>query len=122
MQGMKRSQSGLSMSSFLITAFLIVMGAMLAMKVVPSYIHSAQIAQVFREIVADPAMRDASTKEIEISYRKRAGINDITDLQVEDISIERDETGRLVLSAQYEVRVKLVGNVSLVLEFNPSSS
>ncbi|MEW5903114.1 MAG: DUF4845 domain-containing protein [Pseudomonadota bacterium] len=122
MQGMKRSQSGLSMSSFLITAFLIVMGAMLAMKMVPPYIHSAQIAQVFREIVADPAMRDATTKEIEISYRKRASINDITDLQVEDITIERDGTGSLSLSAQYEVRVKLVGNISLVLEFNPASS
>jgi hypothetical protein len=95
---------------------------LLGLKLIPAYLHSAQISQIFREIAADPAMRTASIPEVEMSYRKRANINDIQDLKVEDIAIEREEGGTLSLSAEYEVRIKLVGNITLLLEFKPSSS
>ncbi|GAB4117264.1 MAG: hypothetical protein Fur0026_05360 [Sideroxydans sp.] len=121
MQGWKKQQAGLSFGSFIMTAIVILFVALLGMKMVPAYLHSAQISQIFREIVADPAMQNAPVSAVEMSYRKRANINYIEDLKVEDIEIVR-EGGALSLSASYEVRIPLVGNVSLVLAFNPSSS
>jgi len=122
MHGSRNKQAGLSFTGFIMGAFVLILVALLGMKLVPAYLHSAQISQIFREIVADPALRNASVPEIEMSYRKRATINDINDLKVEDITIERDEGGTLSLHAEYEVRIPLFGNVTLLLAFKPSSS
>lgn len=122
MYGLSSRQRGLSFSGFIMTAFALIVVVLLGLKLVPAYLHSAQISQIFREIATDPAMDKASIPEIEMSYRKRAQINDITDLKVEDIVILRDDGGALSLSAEYELRIKLVGNITLLLEFKPSSS
>lgn len=122
MYGLSNRQRGLSFSGFIAGAFVVVFVALLGLKLIPAYLHSAQIGQIFREIAADPAMRTASIPEIEMSYRKRAQINDINDLRVEDVAIVREEDGSLSLSAEYEVRIKLVGNITLLLEFKPASS
>jgi predicted lipid carrier protein YhbT len=122
MQGSRNKQTGLSFSGFIMGAFVLILVVLLGMKTVPAYLHSKQISQVFQEIVADPALRDATEPEIEMAYRKRAGVNDITDLKAEDVTIERDEGGTLSLSAEYEVRIPLFGNVTLLLAFKPSSS
>jgi len=122
MNGLSSRQRGLSFVDFIMVAIALVFVVLLGLKLVPAYLHSAQISQIFREIVADPALRTASVAEVEMSYRKRAGINDITDLKAEDVTIVRDEAGTLSLSAEYEMRIKLVGNITLLLEFKPSSS
>lgn len=122
MYGLKNRQHGLGFGNFIMTAFALIFVVLLGLKLVPAYLHSAQISQIFREIVADPALRTASVQEVEMAYRKRAGINDIKDLKAEDVAIVRDEGGTLSLSAEYEMRIKLVGNITLLLEFKPSSS
>lgn len=122
MYGLSNRQRGLSFFGFIAGAFALVLVALFTLKLIPAYLHSAQISQIFREIAADPMMRMASVPEIETSYRKRAQINDITDLKAEDVAIVREEDGTPSLSAAYEVRIKLVGNITLLLEFNPSSS
>lgn len=122
MYGLSSRQRGLSFVDFIMVAIALVFVVLLGLKLVPAYLHSAQISQIFREIAADPALRTASVAEVEMSYRKRAGINDITDLKAEDVTIVRDEGGALSLSAEYEMRIKLVGNITLLLEFKPSSS
>lgn len=121
MRGWNNRQTGVGLSNLFVGAFVLIIVALLGLKMVPAYVHSGQISQIFREIVADPAMRDAPISAIEMAYRKRANINYIEDLKVEDIQIVR-EGGMLSLSASYEVRIPLVGNVNLVLAFNPSSS
>ncbi|MBU0689834.1 MAG: DUF4845 domain-containing protein [Gammaproteobacteria bacterium] len=122
MYGLSSQQRGLSFVDFIMGAIALIFIVLLGMKLVPAYLHSAQISQIFREIAADPAMRTASIPEIEMSYRKRANINYIDDLKAEDIAIVREEGGTLSLSAEYEMRIKLVGNITLLLEFKPSSS
>jgi hypothetical protein len=48
-------------------------------------------------------------------------MDSITDITAEDIVIDRD-SGRLVLSASYQVKIPVAGNMSLLLEFNTSSA
>ncbi len=122
MYGLSSRQRGLSFFDFIMGAIALIFVVLLGLKLVPPYLHSAQISQIFREIADDPAMRTASIPEIEMSYRKRANINYIDDLKAEDIAIVREKDGALSLSAEYELRVKLVGNITLLLEFKPSSS
>ncbi len=120
MNSLRVAQRGMSFTGFIFGGFLLIVVAIFGMKLIPTYIHSAQISEIFREIASDPALRGASVGEIEMSYRKRASINDINDLNVDDISID-SENGNITLSAHYFVKVPLVGNVTLLLEFNPSS-
>lgn len=121
MKSLKKHQRGISMVGFIFGAFALIIVAVFGMKLVPSYLHSSQIGEIFHEIANDPAMREASEREIMESFRKRASVNDINDLQPEDIVIDRDG-GNLRLSASYSIKVHLAGNVTLLLEFNPSSS
>ena len=48
-------------------------------------------------------------------------MNNISLVTAEDIDIVNN-SGGLSLSVSYSVKIPLVGNASLVLEFNPSSS
>ncbi len=114
-------QRGMGFFGFILIAAGVVFVAILGMKIVPPYIKSAQIAQIFRTIAGDPAMKEASIREIRESYGKRANINYITDITADDIEITKED-GVLSLSAKYSVRIPLAGNVSIVLDFNPSSS
>jgi hypothetical protein len=114
-------QRGISFIGLILSATGLILVAILGMKLVPSYIHSAQIAQILKEITKDPAMQSASIKEIKDSYNKRANINYITDISAEDIEIDKGD-GRLSLSASYSVKIPIVANITLLLDFNPSSS
>lgn len=120
MASSKHKQQGLSMTGFIVGAFLLIIVAVFGMKTVPAYIHSSQISQIFTQLAAAPALRGASMKEIEIAYNKRASIDDIRDLHFADVTVENDG-GTLVLSANYTVKIPLAGNATLLLEFNPSS-
>jgi hypothetical protein len=114
-------QRGISLVGMMMIAAGIIFAAIAAMKLVPAYMHSAQIAEIFQSIANDPMMRGATISEIKDSYTKRASINYITDIKAEDIEVDKYE-GRVTLSASYSVRIPLVGNATLLLEFNPSSS
>ncbi|ADE11518.1 DUF4845 domain-containing protein [Sideroxydans lithotrophicus] len=114
-------QRGLGFFGMVLVAAGIIFVAILGMKLVPPYIHSAQIAQIFRTMASDPSMQDASIKEIKASYDKRANIDYITDITSDDIDIIK-AGGRLSISASYSVKIPLAGNITLLLEFNPSSS
>ncbi len=120
MQTFNFKQRGVSFSGFIMIAFVLVFGAILGMKLVPAYVHSTQLASIFKAIATDPAMQGGSIKDIKDAYNKRATINAITDITTEDIDIVKEGTS-LSLSANYSVKIPLVANITLLLEFNPSS-
>jgi Domain of unknown function (DUF4845) len=121
MTAMVCRQRGVGFVGFIGIAAGVIFVAILGMKMVPPYVHSAQISQILRTIAGDPALKDASVRDIRDAFTKRADINYITDIKGEDIEVSKED-GVLSLSAQYSVKIPLVGNVSMVLEFNPSSS
>ncbi len=121
MKALAGRQRGVSMVGMIFIAAGIILVAVLGMKLAPPYMHSAQIAQIFKAIASDPEMRSASIKEIKDSYDKRANINYISDITADDIDVNKDN-GQLIISASYSVKIPIAGNITLLLEFNPSSS
>ncbi len=120
MKALAYKQRGVGFIGFIGIAVGIILVAILGIKMVPPYIHNAQIAQIFRTIVGDPAMKGATIREIKESYTKRAEINYITDITADDVEVSKED-GTLSLSAKYSVKIPIAGNVSVVLDFNPSS-
>jgi len=66
-------------------------------------------------------MQTAAPNELRAAFSRRASIDNITAIKAGDITIETI-AGKKVLSASYAVKVPLVSNVSLNIDFNPSSA
>ena len=92
--------------------------AIIGIKLVPTYLHNMQIERIFKSIVNDPEMQDATVKDIRASFTKRASLDDITEVIAEDIDVSKDG-GHISLSANYSVKIPVAGNVSLMVEFTP---
>ena len=118
---MPAKQRGLSFSGFIFGAFALVLLGIFGLKLIPAYMQDATIKNLFVAIANDPEMHKASPGTVRLSFSKRSLIDNVTAIKAEDIEVASDG-GRLVLSASYAVKVPLAGNVSLYLEFNPSSA
>ena len=121
MEKMAKRQLGVTLSGLMIWIVILVMGGIFAMKLIPPYIQNAELKDIFNAIANDPEMQNAPLKNIRESFEKRAMMNNITIIDATDLEIDRD-AGGLMLSARYQEQLPLVGNITLVLDFNPSSA
>ena len=121
MKTMASRQRGVSLGGLLIWVVVLIFVGISAMKIIPAYIQDAEIKGILQTIVRDPEMQSAAAGTIRSSFSKRAMMNNIKLVTAEDINVEKDSSG-LLLSVSYAVKVPLAGNVSLLLEFNPSSA
>lgn len=117
---LKKRQHGLTMFGFLFVAVVLVMIAMLGMKLVPAYIEFFSVKKILAGMAQESDLRSKSNAEIRSDFSKRANAGYVTVVKPEDLSINRSG-GVPVISADYEYRTKLVGNISLVVDFSASS-
>ena len=115
-----QQQRGLTMFSFLFFAIVFIAIAMLAMKLVPAYIEFFSVKKILATMGQDADLKSKSNAEIRDDFSKRASVGYVTVVKPEDLSVER-QGGVPVITAAYEFRTKLVGNVSLVVDFSASS-
>lgn len=120
-KAMPAKQRGLSFFGFIFGAFILVLASIGGLKLIPAYMEEAKISNLFTVIANDPEMQKASPSNIRMSFIKRASIDNVTAIKAEDIEIASNG-GRLELSASYAIKIPLVANVSLYLEFNPTSA
>ena len=117
---MPSKQRGLTFSGFLFGAVILIFVSLTGFKLIPAYMQDSTIRNIFISIANDPEMQKASPRDIRTAFSKRASIDSIKAITAEDIEIAKDGE-RLVLSASYAVTLPLVANISLYLDFNPSS-
>jgi hypothetical protein len=67
-------------------------------------------------------MLKATTRDVKNAYDRRASVEGVNAVKSADIEVTLAEGGRPILTASYEVKIKLVGNATLLLDFNPSSA
>lgn len=115
-----RSQRGVTLSGFLLWSIVLIVVLLLGFKLGPAYVEYFAIERQLRAIAADPELRGGTRQAIESAFVRRAVIENIRAIGPQDLRISR-EGGELVLSAEYSVRVPLVGNVAACMDFHPSS-
>lgn len=108
------------MVGMIVIAGLIVFVAIMGLKLVPAYIEYATIQKHLRELANSPETSNTSLGEIISAFDRRAVIDNISVIRGSDLDVVR-EGGDVVISASYETRIKLVGNISACIEFEPSS-
>lgn len=117
---MKSRQRGLTMFGFLFTAAVLVMVALLAMKLVPAYIEFFSVKKILSSMGQEPELKSKSNSDIRLDFARRAQVGYVTVVKPEDLTVDRHGAVP-VISADYAYRAKLVGNVSLVVDFSASS-
>lgn len=118
---MPARQRGLSLSGLMVGSVVLILVSVTGLKLIPAYMENATITNLFTVIATDTELQNASPRDIRMAFIKRASVENVTAIKSDDIEITRDG-GTLVLSASYSVKVPLVANISLFLDFNPSSA
>jgi len=121
MKIMANKQRGVSFSGFLMVLVVLIFVAVGGMKILPAYIENNEIKGIFDTIAHDPEMQGAQVKDVRDAFYKRAMMNNIKAVNPADVEISK-EGGRLSLSVSYAVKIPLIANATLLLEFNTSNS
>jgi hypothetical protein len=117
---LRSEQRGLTMFGFLFVVVVLVVVALLAMKLVPAYIEFFSVKKILATMGQEPDLKSKSNAEIRSDFMKRAEVGYVSVVKPEDLTIDR-RAGVPVVSADYAFRTKLVGNVSLVVDFSAST-
>jgi hypothetical protein len=106
------AERGVSLSGLIVV--LVVLGAlaMLVIKMVPAYIEYRSV----KDAIVKAKANGGTVREMQTSFDKNAGINNVDAISGRDLMFNRDG-GDTEISFQYEKRIPLAGNVSLLIDF-----
>jgi hypothetical protein len=102
---------------------LVVCAAIILLRVIPVYIHHYEVINSLKAL-GSPSQKDFSADPSENAdlIRKRLmtqfDINNIDDIKPEEIYIVPDDSGNLNIHIKYQVKRPLVGNLSLLFDFD----
>lgn len=111
-----RAEKGLTLSGFLFWAIVAVVALLLGFKLFPAYYENYSIQRTLNVIASDESLRSLTKRDVESSFVRRATIENITAIGLDDLVITR-EGGGWILETQYSVKVPLFGNLSACMDF-----
>jgi uncharacterized secreted protein with C-terminal beta-propeller domain len=112
-------QRGLSMIGFLFVSVVVLVTALLAFRVIPAYIEYFTIQKALDGALADS--NDLSPASIRKNMERRLNADYAEAVTAKDVEITK--AGNVVTaSASWEKRLPLVKNISILLEFDATSS
>jgi hypothetical protein len=113
-------QRGVSLTGLLITLAVLGFLAIMAAKLLPSYIDYFAVKKMFKSMEQAGDFKN-SVREIRRSFDTRNTIEDVKSVKGEDLEIAK-EGGETIVSANWSVKVPLVSNVSACLDFSVTSA
>ena len=116
---MIRNQRGVSLMGLMMICVVLVLGAVLGMKLAPSYIEYSSVKKAVVGIGAE--MRGGSVADVRKAFDKRAQVDSIAVITGADLDVSKDGSD-LVISFAYPKKVPLFGNVSILIDFAGSSA
>lgn len=117
--GMRNRERGLSMLGFLFVAAVVIVIALVGFRMVPAYIEYYSVQKALQGALSDT--NDLSAVAIRRAVERRLGADYIDSVSASDVQVAK--TGNeITASVEWEKRLPLVYNVSLVLDFNASAS
>lgn len=114
-----RKQKGVALSGLLFWGFVIAMVAILGMKVGPEYITYYKIVKATKAVAS--SSNGKTVAEIRTAFGKYMEVEHVSTITPEDLDISK-EGNEIVIAFNYEKRIPLFANVSLMIDFQGSSS
>ncbi len=107
------------MISWMVVLTIALFFALVAVKMIPTYLENYSIAQVLEGLQDERSVSDMSPGELKKTILKRFKINQVYNFDKDDIKITKKKK-KLNVTVNYEVRKPIVGNVSVVMAFSES--
>lgn len=117
---MRTAQGGLSMIGFLFVAMVVVAIVMIGFRTLPSYIEYYTVQKVIAKTLQDEP-EPFSLTQFRRDFDLKASADYIDSVRGTDIEVVK-QNNQLVATASWTKTLHMVGNVSLLLEFETTVS
>ena len=114
-------QSGMTFIGLVLIIAAIVFVATIGIKLYPPYVEFLTVKKAITRIANEPSFAEMSPKQIKESFDKSASIDSIRVISSNDLTIAKGDGGKPIVSAEYQVVVPIMGNISALLDFNAST-
>lgn len=111
----RHKQSGMTFIGWLILFGLLGLVVMVGLRLLPAYMEYFKVSSVV-ESVASESTADTSNAEIRTAIAARFQVDGVRTIAARDVAVRR-ENGVLTLTAAYEYRTPVFGNVEAVVVF-----
>lgn len=115
-----QKQRGMTFMGLVLIIAGIVFVAVIAMKMVPAYLEFMSVKKAIQNVASQPNFKEMKNHEIYESFNKTARIDNIDAIDAKELIITRNDLGPVV-TAEYQVVVPLMGNVSALMDFYTST-
>lgn len=114
-----RKQRGVALSGLLFWSIVLILVSVLGLKVAPTFIEYQKIVKDIKATAAK-AGPESTVADVRNSFDKFADI-DALDFKGNQLDITK-ENGKIVISFDYEKRIPLFWNVSLLINYKGSTA
>jgi len=94
--------------------------AIVGLKLTPIYLEFLAVKRAIVNTAQSPEAKNATVSDLRRSVDKRFEVDNVKSIASADVDITK-EGGRPVISATYSVKVPLITNASICIDFNASS-
>ena len=115
---MKSEQRGISLMGLIVILFLLVVVALFAMKVIPSYLEYSSAKSAIQAIARDQQIN--TPLMVRNAFEARAQIDNINAIRASDLEITK-EGNRMAISFAYRKEVPLNDNVGLYIDYTANT-
>ena len=115
----RRGERGLSMIGFLFVATVIAVVAIVGFRMVPSYVEYFTVQKAVEKSLRDAP--DPTPAVVKKSFEKYIAADYIDSVRATDLNVTR-EGNAIVAQVAWQKQLHMVGNVSLLLEFDASAT
>jgi len=117
---MRNRQLGITLMGLIAGAVVLIFAAILAMKLVPSYIEFFAVKKAMAGIAVDTRGRGASVADIRRAFENRSAIDDISSVKSSDLEISK-EGNDYVVAAAWRREIPLFANIGVYIDFTAST-
>lgn len=107
------------MISWMLILGLVAIQAIMGLRIIPVYLNHSSVVSVMDELPQTPEVKGMTGKKVMDLFRKRLKINNLYDLAKDKNAFHMKKIqGGYTLTASYEARGPIVGNLEFVATFN----
>jgi hypothetical protein len=115
-----KAQRGLTLIGFVFIAALVGAALLVAFRAVPAVAEYFTVKKNINAIVKSGEARGATVADVRRAYDTRAAVDETPSVSGADLDVSKDR-GEVVIGFSYSRKVPLVGNVSLLFDFEGST-
>ncbi len=119
MNKLVKQQRGMTAIGWLIVLGILSFFVLLVLRLAPGYLEYYKVKSVIESLQQEPYLGNKTPMEIRSLLQRRIDVNAIDSIQAKDVKIVQS-SGRTTITAEYEVRVPILGNVDAVSSFKKS--